>query len=152
MAPGYLLEYAPDEFPDEGPVQFFGFDNGYFHAVLNPAVFAAYDPAIPMPRAFIVNEFYRLDGLKFSTSRRHAIWAKDALAEVGSDILRYHVLSDRPNGRQTSFTGADLAGSRRLLDRWNGWLARLFLAVHQDGGVVPAEAPRGPGWERLRCR
>ena len=72
---------------------------------------------LPMPRAFIVNEFYRLDGLKFSTSRRHAIWAKDALAEVGSDILRYHVLSDRPNGRQTSFTGADLAGSRRLLDR-----------------------------------
>src|SRR5206468_8387508 len=37
MAPGYLLEYAPDgdELPDEGPVQFFGFDNGYFHAVLN---------------------------------------------------------------------------------------------------------------------
>lgn len=155
MAPGYLLEYDPAgaAWPAEGPVQFFGFDNGYFHAVLNPAVFAAYDPAIPMPKAFIVNEFYRLNGLKFSTSRRHAIWAHEALAEVGSDMLRYHVLADRPNGRQTSFTRADLAVSRDLLDRWNGWLARLFDAVEREcGGVVPAETPRGPGWERLRDR
>jgi methionyl-tRNA synthetase len=148
MAPGYLLEYGTER-PDEGPVQFFGFDNGYFHAVLNPAVFAAYDPAIPMPQAFIVNEFYRLDGLKFSTSRRHAIWAKDALAEVGSDLLRYHVCADRPNGRQTSFSRADLNTTRAQLDRWNAWLERLFLAV---GGAAPAERPDGDGWRQLRAR
>lgn len=152
MAPGYLLEYD-DGVPDAGPVQFFGFDNGYFHAVLFPAAFAAYDPSIPLPTAFVVNEFYRLDGLKFSTSRRHAIWAHDALAETGSDLLRYHVLADRPNGRQTSFSLADLDTSRAALDRWNAWLTRLSDAVTADcGGVTPAEAPSGPGWELLAGR
>jgi methionyl-tRNA synthetase len=154
MGPGYLLEYDPDAAtPAEGPVQFFGYDNGYFHAVLFPVLFTAYDPAIPLPTAFIVNEFYRLDGLKFSTSRQHAIWAPDALAEIGSDLLRYHVLSDRPNGRQTSFSCADLTTSRGQLDRWNEWLRRLFLAVAQEcDGAAAAAAPQGPEWDRLRAR
>lgn len=155
MAPGYLLEYDPEgqDVPETGPVQFFGFDNGYFHAVLFPAAFAAYDPAIPLPTAFVVNEFYRLEGLKFSTSRRHAIWANEALAEVGADLLRYHVLGDRPNGRQTSFSRADLDTSRAQLARWNGWLGRLFEAVHRDcGGVAPTTPPDGPEWDRLRGR
>lgn len=154
MAPGYLLEYDPAAAtPSEGPVQFFGYDNGYFHAVLFPALFTAYDPAIPLPAVFIVNEFYQLDGLKFSTSRRHAIWARDALAEFGSDLLRFHVLGDRPNGRQTSFSRADLTATRRQLDRWNDWLRRLFLAVAQEcDGAAPAVVPRGPDWAMLRAR
>jgi methionyl-tRNA synthetase len=154
MAPGYLAEYDPDgAVPETGPVQFFGFDNGYFHAVLFPAVFAAYDPSIPLPSAFVVNEFYRLDGLKFSTSRRHAIWAHDALAEIGADLLRYHVLADRPNGRQTSFSRTDLDTSRAALGRWNAWLSRVLAAVTTDcGGVAPAEAPSGPDWARLNGR
>jgi methionyl-tRNA synthetase len=154
MAPGYLLEHDADgATPDSGPVQFFGFDNGYFHAVLFPAVFAAYDPAIPLPAAFVVNEFYRLDGQKFSTSRRHAIWAHDALAETGADLLRYHVLADRPNGRQTSFSLTDLDASRAALGRWNAWLSRLSgEVVAECGGVVPIEIPSGPGWDLLHGR
>src|SRR5260370_32266263 len=154
MAAGYLLESDPDAAtPATGPVQFFGYDNSYFHAVLFPAVFTAYDPAIPLPTEFIVNEFYRLDGLKFSTSRQHAIWAPDALAEIGSDLLRYHVLSDRPNGRQTSFSRADLTTSRGQLDRWNDWLRRLFLAVAREcDGAVPAAAPQGRSWDGLQAR
>src|SRR5262249_51997740 len=54
-------------------VQFFGFDSCYFHAILFPALFHAYDAAIRPPAAFVINEFYRLDGRKFSTSRKHAI-------------------------------------------------------------------------------
>ncbi|MFD1830220.1 methionine--tRNA ligase [Streptomyces desertarenae] len=156
MAPGYLWEYAPSgaALPDSGPVQFFGFDNGYFHAVLFPALFLAYDAGIPLPRAFVVNEFYQLDGLKFSTSRRHAVWAHEALAETGPDVLRYHVLSDRPNGRQTSFGLPALARSRQhLATLWDGWLDRLLTAVAQDcGGRVPQETPSGPAWERLHGR
>jgi methionyl-tRNA synthetase len=85
-------------------VQFFGFDNGYFHAVLFPALFMAYDRTLRLPTQFVVNEFYRLDGLKFSTSRRHAVWAADLLSEEDPDVVRWHVLGDRPEGRQTNFT------------------------------------------------
>lgn len=155
MAPGYLLEYdVGGTTPQTGPVQFFGFDNGYFHAVLFPAMFLAYDPAIPLPRAFIVNEFYRLEGRKFSTSRQHAVWALEALAEFGADALRYHVFADRPNGRQTSFERGDLAAAcDHLHTTWNGWLARLFAAVADEcGGVVPSVPPSGPEWTVLKGR
>lgn len=156
MAPGYLREYDPTggTLPRSGPVQFFGFDNGYFHAVLFPALFLAHDDRTPLPRAFVVNEFYQLDGLKFSTSRRHAVWAHEALALTGSDVLRHHVLADRPNGRETNFNLAALERTREhLAGLWDGWLERLFTAVTDDcAGRVPQEEPTGPAWELLDSR
>ncbi|MEM7033271.1 MAG: class I tRNA ligase family protein, partial [Chloroflexota bacterium] len=58
---------------DGNVVQFFGFDNGYFYALLFPALLLAYDEEINLPKVFVNNEFYRLEGDKFSTSRGHAI-------------------------------------------------------------------------------
>ncbi|MFC9503157.1 class I tRNA ligase family protein [Streptomyces sp. NPDC057002] len=156
MAPGYLLQCDPDSArPSVGPVQFFGYDNGYFHAVLFPALFMAWDPEMPLARAFVVNEFYRLEGKKFSTSRRHAVWALEALKEGGVDALRFHVLRDRPNGRQTNFSRGDLVRAREHLDTvWNDWLNRLVQALRAEtGGVVPAQRPAGAdGWELLEAR
>jgi methionyl-tRNA synthetase len=155
MAPGYLLEFAPPTArPPAGPVQFFGFDNGYFHAVLFPALFMAWDPDLPLPAAFVVNEFYRYEGKKFSTSRQHAVWARDGLADAGADAVRLHVMRDRPNGRQTNFTRGDLERARaHLHGAWNGWLARLMANLDADtGGVVPGEQPGGEGWTVLRTR
>lgn len=147
MAPGYLLQHP---LPRPAPVQFFGFDNGYFHAVLFPALWRAYDQTLPLPAAFMVNEFYQLSGRKFSTSRRHAVWATDALAGAGADAVRWHVLADRPTGRQTSFEPADLEASRRHLhERWNGWLGRVLAAA---GGAAPDTVPDGPDWARLHGR
>jgi methionyl-tRNA synthetase len=155
MAPGYLLEYdGSGAAPGRGPVQFFGFDNGYFHAILFPALFMAVDPKIPLATSFIVNEFYRLDGRKFSTSRRHAVWAIDALRDAGSDALRFHVLADRPVGRETNFKADDLKIARQYLrTRWNGWLERLSAAVRSEcNGGAPIERPAGPDWELLAAR
>jgi methionyl-tRNA synthetase len=150
MAPGYLLEYgsgADPARPAGGPVQFFGFDNGYFHAVLFPALYLAWDQESPLPSAFVVNEFYQLAGQKFSTSRRHVVNALDALAEAGSDVLRLQVLRNRPNGRQTSFDRADLVRVRDHLHTiWNGWVRSVIRSVREEtGGVVPDDAPHGSG-------
>ncbi|MFJ1589606.1 class I tRNA ligase family protein [Kitasatospora albolonga] len=155
MGPGYLWQYgAPADHPGGGPVQFFGFDNGYFHALLFPAQFLAHSSRPPLPEAFVVNEFYRLEGLKFSTSRRHAIWAHEELERTPADVLRFHVLADRPDGRQTSFSTEALERTRRhLSDRWDGWLARLFEQIGKDcDGRVPDQPPAGPAWELLRDR
>ncbi|NJQ04670.1 class I tRNA ligase family protein [Streptomyces lonarensis] len=166
MGPGYLWQHGLLGFDPQGPtdhlgtpesrgpVQFFGFDNGYFHALLFPAQFLAHPSRPPLPRAFVVNEFYRLEGLKFSTSRRHAIWAHDELVRTPADVLRFHVLADRPEGRQTSFSTGDLARTRQhLSDRWDGWLGRLFDEVTKDcDSRVPDRAPAGPAWEQLRER
>ena len=166
MAPGYLHEArrgaeaagvaAADRLttdPGVPFVQFFGFDNGYFHALLFPAAFRAYDPAIRLPTHFVVNEFYRLEGLKFSTSRRHAVWAADLLSDESPDVVRWHVLGDRPEGRQTNFTLEALAATRgRLEELWDGWIGRLTATVSEScDGVVPDERPAGPQWEALRA-
>jgi len=162
MAPGYLHEARRGAeaagigdptvltHDDDVPfVQFFGFDNGYFHALLFPAAFRAYDPGIRLPTRFVVNEFYRLEGLKFSTSRRHAVWAADLLRDESPDVVRWHVLRDRPEGRQTNFTLDALAATRARLEAlWDGWVGRLLAACD---GEVPVERPAGPEWETLRA-
>ncbi|HEY3259849.1 MAG TPA: class I tRNA ligase family protein [Pseudonocardiaceae bacterium] len=163
MAPGYLLQARQaaqrNELGDESAlmaaagsfVQFFGFDNGYFHAVLFPAMFMAYDATVRLPDHFVVNEFYRLEGKKFSTSRRHAIWASELLATTDPDVLRFHLLADRPDGRQTSFSLPALEATREhLRTHWDGWIDRLTTAIVRDAdGVVPAYELSGPSWEAL---
>ncbi|MDF2867466.1 MAG: methionine--tRNA ligase [Gammaproteobacteria bacterium] len=44
---------------------------------------------------YLINYFYHLDGSKFSTSRRHAIWVSDVAekAELASDIVRLYLAS-----------------------------------------------------------
>jgi methionyl-tRNA synthetase len=156
MAPAFLLQHddTGEQFRGPGPIHFFGFDNGYFQAALIPALYTAYDATVPMPTAFVVNEFYRLEGSKFSTTRRHVVTASEALDRVGSDVLRFHVLADRPTGRQTSFSWADVSSTeRRLQLSWNGWLDRLFAGAREDcDGVVPAEQPSGIRWSLLMQR
>jgi methionyl-tRNA synthetase len=132
MAAGYLAtaaEWADGDWrqawQDGATVQFFGYDNGYFHAVLFPAMMAAFDDRITLPKAFVSNEFYRLDGKKFSTSRRHAIWMNDGLTQAPADHLRLFLCYDRPVAQQTNFTWARMR--RKLyedtLPRWHQWLA-----------------------------
>jgi methionyl-tRNA synthetase len=167
MAPGYLLaagrvtqqsglgEQSALLSPQTASfVQFFGFDNGYFHAILFPALFMAYDETIRLPDQFVVNEFYRLEGKKFSTSRRHAIWASDLLATTDPDLLRFHILADRPNGHQTSFSLPELERTRtHLRTVWDGWLDRLTTAIDRDAdGEVPESRPTGPDWAILDGR
>jgi len=112
---------------DSQIVQFFGFDNGYFHAVLFPALFHAYDERIKPPLTFVTNEFYRLDGLKFSTSRNHAIWGRELLAVVPVDSARFYLSFSGPETAQTNFTYAELVACVRseLEGAWQSWLKRL---------------------------
>ncbi|MDH6575017.1 class I tRNA ligase family protein [Kitasatospora sp. MAP5-34] len=162
MMPGYFAELAealhgagqaPESWrtvwndPDTEIVQFFGFDNGYFHALLQPALLMAYDPSYRLPRALVTNEFYQLGTSKFSTSRRHAIWANDLLAAVPADAARFVLSHDRPENERTSFSWArfhELVDTE-LAGTWQHWLTGLFSRIEaQADGLVPqaSEASR----------
>lgn len=121
-------------------VQFFGFDNGYFHALLFPAVFNAYDPQIPLPTALVTNEMYRYEGSKFSTSRNHAMWGDELLAEVPADVARFYLAWDRPETEQSNFRHASFQHmvQSELIEGWQDWLADLGARLRQRfGGKVP---------------
>jgi methionyl-tRNA synthetase len=130
--------------PETEVVQFFGFDNGWFHAVLFPALFLAFNDGIRPPAAFVCNEFYRLEGEKFSTSRGHAIWGTEFLAKVPADVVRFFLAADGPETEQTSFGAAafERAAGEELAGRWQGWLAALGEKVQRECGGVAPEARR----------
>jgi methionyl-tRNA synthetase len=126
---------------DAAIVQCFGFDNGFYYALFLPAIYMAYDQKLRLPAAYLMNEFYRLDGLKFSTSRRHAIWGRELLAKVPADVMRFYLAMTGPEVEGTSFTLAEFAATcdRELLDTWQPWLAELGRKLLRDyEGRVPA--------------
>lgn len=159
MAPGYLAEtsecfawhgIAGDwtdvwKSRDASVVQFFGFDNSYFHAVLFPALFMAYDPEIRLADILVTNEFYRLDGLKFSTSRNHAIWGRDLIGRCSADATRFYLAYTGPEREQANFTLDDFwrTVDRELLGGWESWIQAVGRKVEAvcRGVVPPMEAP-----------
>ncbi|MFG2833277.1 methionine--tRNA ligase [Streptomyces sp. NPDC048434] len=164
MMPGYFAELAealaaqgrdphtwPEVWnaPDTEITQFFGFDNGYFHALLQPALLMAYDEDFRLPTAQVTNEFYQLGDSKFSTSRRHAIWANDLLAAVPADIARFVLAKDRPEYARTSFGWDRLleVACGELAGTWQGWLTGLFTRLETESNSLVPEAAAPDGFQ-----
>ncbi len=125
---------------DAEVVQFFGFDNCWNHAVLYPALLKAYDPSIKLPRAFVSNQLYYLDHQKFSTSRGHAIWARDLLERNSVDAVRLYLAHTCPEAERTNFTLREFEAwvESEFEGRWKAWV-RDARTRTQDRfqGIVP---------------
>ncbi|MFF5447386.1 class I tRNA ligase family protein [Streptomyces sp. NPDC012888] len=132
--------------PDTRVVNFIGFDCSFSHAVLWPALLLA-QGELTLPSQVVINEFYRLEGDKFSTSRGHAIWGGEFLRRVNADALRFHLCLTGPEREQNNFSMKEFADTVSTvlaggIDRWTDTVLDLFA---QDfGSVVPAAAPAGP--------
>jgi methionyl-tRNA synthetase len=128
-------------------VKFCGFDNSYFYAVLFPAIQLAYNSRIRPPKVFLTNEFYRLDGLKFSTSRNHVIWGRDLLADVSADMLRFYLAYSGPETEQTNFNLHEFEKTvrRELHDGIQLWLSDLGDKINTEFGDI-APAPATAAW------
>jgi len=85
-----------------------GMDNAFYYSTLIPALLVAAGLDSPRLSGMIVNEFYRLDGQKFSTSRGHAIWAHEFLAHADVAAVRTFLAYDRPDRTETDFRLANL--------------------------------------------
>jgi methionyl-tRNA synthetase len=107
---------------------FLGIDNAFYFGVLFPALFAAAGMQPGWLGGLVVNGFYRLDGLKFSTSRNHAVWAHEFLAEQDPAMVRMFLCWDRPDRYESGFT-------RRAYDQFRAWAGPLLAA----GGTLPAD-------------
>lgn len=154
MAPGYLagsqeladrlgLEAGWRGFwssSDAEVVQFFGFDNCWNHGLLYFALLRAYDPEIRPPRAFVSNQLYRLDGRKFSTSRGHAVWARQLIEASSADAVRLYLAATCPEVEQSDFVAQEFEHflQRELFGRWTDWLRALGRRLDRDfNGLVP---------------
>ena len=80
-------------------MHFLGYDNTFYHSILGPALYKMANPEWTPDVDYNVNEFYLLDGDKFSTSRRHAIWGKDILGPDTVDGIRFYLALTRPESQ-----------------------------------------------------
>ena len=121
-------------------VHFLGYDNTFYHSILSPALYKLASPDWTPDIDYNVNEFYLLDGDKFSTSRRHVIWGKDILTPENVDAIRFYLALTRPETRRTNFTlqGYEAVVRDTLVGTWQCWLDDLGTRV-QDlyQGIVP---------------
>ncbi|WP_405015222.1 class I tRNA ligase family protein [Kitasatospora sp. NBC_01539] len=137
-----FLDAARAETEQGGPAKislFLGYDNSFFYAVLLPAVAFAAELTEYLPTSFVTNQFLHLDGEKFSTSRGHAVWADDALAAAGPDVVRLALLRDAPEGRVTRIarTTADRLDQDPLHLGAQAWLAGFAAPTEELDGRVP---------------
>jgi len=125
--------------PDTEVYEFIGFDCSFSHALLWPALFLAHG-GLRLPGQVVTNEFYRLEGDKFSTSRGHAIWGGEFLRRVPADPVRFHLCLTGPERAQTNFSAADFEATvnELLAGEFQPWIDLLLRLVREDfGGVLP---------------
>jgi methionyl-tRNA synthetase len=84
-------------------IQFLGFDNSFYYVFLHQALALASNK-YALSDSFITNRFYLLEGQKFSTSRGHAIWAKEFLKKEPSDIVRFYLCHTSPEEEENNFS------------------------------------------------
>jgi methionyl-tRNA synthetase len=126
-------------------VHFLGFDNTFYHAVFVPAMYRLAYPEWAPDIDYNLNEFSLLEGSKFSTSRKHAVWGKDILTPQTVDAVRCYLSWMRPEGRRTNFVMAEYESfvDDILVGRWQRWLNDLGARVEKHYG---GEAPPAGSW------
>jgi len=120
--------------------QFHGIDNAFYFAIFWPALFAAAGLDRAPLRGLVVNEFYTLEGKKFSTSRNHAIWAHEFLATEDPAVVRLYLAWGRPDRCSTDFTHVSFEAFR---ERVSPLLAGAGGAGPLPASLLAAERQRG---------
>lgn len=156
LGTGWLASEPQDDWKI---VHFLGYDNTFYHSLFGPALYKIANPEWTPDVDYNVNEFYLLDGDKFSTSRRHVIWGKDILSPATVDGIRFYLALTRPETHRTNFTveGYEQAVSEILIGTWQRWLNDLGARLEDGyGGVAPDAGIWTPEhtafWARLGTR
>ncbi|WP_282939413.1 methionine--tRNA ligase [Paenibacillus sp. RC67] len=80
-----------------------GKDNIPFHTLILPAILLGVGH-LHLPDRIISNEYLTLEGRKFSTSNNWAVWLPYMLERYHPDSLRYFLISNGPEHRDTDFS------------------------------------------------
>lgn len=131
--------------PSTRLVHFIGKDNIVFHALLFPAMLHAHSEDYVIVDNVPANEFLNLEGRKLSTSQGYAVWLPDYLEKFPPDSLRYCLVRNLPETRDTNFTWDDLQArhNNELADALGNFVNRAltFTEKYYDAKVPPRGTP-----------
>jgi len=137
--------WKKQENPDDDAclIHFIGKDNIVFHCIIFPSILHAHGEYI-LPENIPANEFLNLEGDKLSTSRNHAVWLHEYLADFPGkqDELRYVLASILPETSDSEFTWKDFQSriNNELVAIFGNFVNRVLVLSHKyfNGMVMPA--------------
>ncbi len=121
-------------------VQFIGKDNIPFHAVIFPAMTMGQNQPFKLVDELPANEFYNLEGRKFSKSEGWYIDLEDFFSRYTADQIRYAIASNAPESSDSEFTWKDfqLRCNSELLGKYGNLVNRvLVFARNNCEGSIP---------------
>lgn len=147
----FWLEHREDstgEQPDILAYYVHGKDNVPFHSLIWPAILTAAG-GLHLPDRLLACEYMTLEGQKFSTSRNWAVWVPDILSRYQPDSIRYFLVANGPEKRDTDFSWREFIHSHNgeLLGAFGNFVNRSLAFINKAfGGRVPGGAAE-PLWE-----
>lgn len=123
-----------------------GFDN-ILPELLGRLVLRMLHPELRTYDQLALNRFILLEGSKFSTSRRHAIWTREFARAVESDLVRYYLARISPCEMETNFRVDEFVAlvNRKVVSGLQG----RALASWERVDSVPVGTPEGRMVSRL---
>ena len=152
---------APDEWKkywqseDCSLIHFIGKDNIPFHTIVFPAMLMGQKTDYVLPENVPANEFYNFEGKKFSTSEGWYIDLDDFFSKYSSDSVRFAVISNAPENKDTEFSWKDfqMRNNSALADSLGNFINRtLTFAGKYFDGRVPAPEFMGEADEQIMQR
>ncbi len=136
--------------PKAKQYHFIGKDNIFFHTSLWPAelmgvdeqfteIFAGDKTKLTLPYDVPANQFMNLEGQKISGSRNWAVWGLDALTRYDADALRYYLIANMPESKDSDWDWAEFVArnNNELVANWGNLANRVlsFCYKHWEGHV-----------------
>ncbi|MEK4993486.1 methionine--tRNA ligase [Paenibacillus sp. FSL H7-0918] len=123
-----------------------GKDNIPFHTLIWPAVLLGAG-GLHLPDRIISSEYLTLEGQKFSTSRNWAVWVPDILERYQPDSIRYFLIANGPEKRDTDFSWREFIYSHNgeLLGAFGNLVNRslAFVEKFYEGKVPNGQLDKG---------
>ena len=132
--------------PEVRLLHFIGKDNIVFHCLTWPAMLMCQGGKYILPENVPANEFYNLQGGKFSTSEGWYVDIEDFFSKYSTDATRYAIARTFPETADSEWRWEDFqAKVNAELNDTYGNLANRALKFLSDyaGGVVPEPGPLG---------
>ena len=123
-----------------------GKDNIPFHTLILPALLMGLDIEA-LPTYIISSEYLTIEGKKLSTSRNWAIWAKDYIERYDADPLRYFLVMNGPEIRDSDFSWREYVerNNGELLGAYGNLINRtLAMVIKTFGNFVPTPSEYKP--------
>lgn len=116
-----------------------GKDNIPFHTIILPGLMLANGKGWHLPDEIVSCEYLTLEGKKISTSKNYAVWVKDMLDCFDADSIRYFLITNGPEKRDTDFTWREYVNSHNseLLGAYGNFVNRnlAFISKYFESTV-----------------